>query len=62
MRGSGLVTLWQQQSRLLLAGGNAPVIRVWDMDREQVGRLSRILVVFWTWAGFVDMGRSLTAL
>jgi hypothetical protein len=34
-RGSGLVTEWQQSEGILIAGGNTPVIRCWDMTTEK---------------------------
>lgn len=32
--GSGLVTAWEQQSGMLLASGDARIIRIWDAHRE----------------------------
>ena len=34
-RGSGLVTEWQQSQGQLIAGGNTPVIRCWDLTSEK---------------------------
>lgn len=35
-RGPGLVTHWQQRPGLLVATGATPVLRIWDMAREQL--------------------------
>ncbi|OQR91926.1 regulatory-associated protein of mTOR [Achlya hypogyna] len=34
-RGSGLVTAWQQHAGMLFAGGNAAVVRGWDLQQER---------------------------
>lgn len=34
-RGSGLVTEWQQSEGQLIAGGNTPIIRCWDLTTEK---------------------------
>jgi len=35
-RGSGLVTEWQQEKGNLLVGGDSPLLRCWDLNREHL--------------------------
>jgi regulator-associated protein of mTOR len=39
LRGSGLVTEWQQSEGRLIAGGNTNIIRCWDVESEKCSNI-----------------------